>query len=363
MEVKERPMENYTDIGSLDKQIEELAKAIVLPMEQADKFKNLGIKPPKGVLMYGPPGTGKMLLARACALVQSYVYDRDPETARKAYVQCLFARMPEQIAEEDMLFLVAKKLEQNECRFVRDHDRLLRNLAGINLSLPNLPVDKEPFTALGALPVGGGNKHKHKSEVAELDSPSGMPTAVKKINPQTNACSLKLVGPSLVQMFIGDGTKLVHDAFELAKEKVPAIIFIDELDAMGTKRFDSKKSGDCEVFAATNRIDILDPALLCSSRLDHKIGFPLLNEGTHPRILQIQSRKMTVGPEVNFDELACSMDKFNAAPLKAVAAATFAVITVLVHPLLMLGPITLNLLYLQNFRFIEVLSLVLSADR
>jgi 26S proteasome regulatory subunit T5 len=93
MEVDERPTETYTDIGGLDKQIEELVEAVVLPMQQADKFKTLGIKPPKGVLMYGPPGersvdiyswlffrtelifldsflkigTGKTLLARACA--------------------------------------------------------------------------------------------------------------------------------------------------------------------------------------------------------------------------------------------------------------------------------------------------------
>ena len=129
MEVDERPTETYTDIGGLDKQIEELVEAIVLPMQQEQKFKNLGIKPPKGALMYGPPGTGKTLLARACAA-------------------------------------------------------------------------------------------------------------------QTDACYLKLAGPSLVQMFIGDGAKLVRDAFELAKEKAPAIIFIDELDAIGTKRFDSDKSGD-----------------------------------------------------------------------------------------------------------------------
>ena len=64
---------------------------------------------------------------------------------------------------------------------------------------------------------------------------------------QTKACYLKLAGPSLVQMFIGDGAKLVRDAFELAKEKAPTIIFIDELDAIGTKRFDSEKSGDREV--------------------------------------------------------------------------------------------------------------------
>ncbi|KAH8109803.1 26S proteasome subunit P45 [Phellopilus nigrolimitatus] len=225
MEVDERPTETYTDVGGLDKQIEELAEAIVLPMEHADKFKTLGIKPPKGVLMYGPPGTGKTLMARACAA-------------------------------------------------------------------------------------------------------------------QTKACFLKLAGPSLVQMFIGDGAKLVRDAFELAKEKAPAIIFIDELDAIGTKRFDSEKSGDREVqrtmlellnqldgfssderikvIAATNRIDILDPALLRSGRLDRKIEFPLPNESARARILEIHSRKMTTATDVNFDELARSTDEFNAAQLKAV---------------------------------------------
>ncbi|KAI0315798.1 P-loop containing nucleoside triphosphate hydrolase protein [Amylostereum chailletii] len=225
MEVDERPTETYTDIGGLEKQIEELVEAIVLPMEQADKFKTLGITPPKGCLMYGAPGTGKTLLARACAA-------------------------------------------------------------------------------------------------------------------QTKACYLKLAGPSLVQMFIGDGAKLVRDAFELAKEKAPTIIFIDELDAIGTKRFDSEKSGDREVqrtmlellnqldgfgsderikvIAATNRIDILDPALLRSGRLDRKIEFPLPNETARARILQIHSRKMTVGPGVNYEELARSTDEFNGAQLKAV---------------------------------------------
>ncbi|CAG8619339.1 2479_t:CDS:2 [Paraglomus occultum] len=225
MEVDEKPTEDYTDIGGLDKQIEELVEAIVLPMSHAERFKNLGIKPPKGVLMYGPPGTGKTLLARACAA-------------------------------------------------------------------------------------------------------------------QTNSTYLKLAGPQLVQMFIGDGAKLVRDAFNLAKEKAPSIIFIDELDAIGTKRFDSEKSGDREVqrtmlellnqldgfssderikvIAATNRIDILDPALLRSGRLDRKIEFPLPNEEARARILQIHSRKMTVSADVNFEELARCCDEFNGAQCKAV---------------------------------------------
>ncbi|KAL9057176.1 MAG: hypothetical protein Q9162_002504 [Coniocarpon cinnabarinum] len=226
MEVDEKPTEKYTDVGGLDKQIEELVEAVVWPMKEAERFKRIGIKAPKGALMYGPPGTGKTLLARACAA-------------------------------------------------------------------------------------------------------------------QTNATFLKLAGPQLVQMFIGDGAKLVRDAFALAKEKAPSIIFIDELDAVGTKRFDSEKSGDREVqrtmlellnqldgfqsderikvLAATNRVDVLDPALLRSGRLDRKIEFPLPNEESRAQILQIHSRKMTVDEDrVNWGELARSTDEFGGAQLKAV---------------------------------------------
>ncbi|KAG5358157.1 26S protease regulatory subunit 6A [Yarrowia sp. B02] len=225
MEVDEKPKETYADIGGLDKQVEELVEAVVLPLKQAEKFKQLGIKPPKGALMYGPPGTGKTLLARACAA-------------------------------------------------------------------------------------------------------------------QSNATFLKLAAPQLVQMFIGDGAKLVRDAFALAKEKAPTIIFIDELDAIGTKRFDSDKSGDREVqrtmlellnqldgfgsddrvkvLAATNRVDVLDPALLRSGRLDRKIEFPLPSESARADILQIHSRKMTCDDSINWMELARSTDEFNGAQLKAV---------------------------------------------
>jgi 26S proteasome regulatory subunit T5 len=141
-------------------------------------------------------------------------------------------------------------------------------------------------------------------------------------------------------MFIGDGAKLVRDCFALAKEKAPAIIFIDELDAVGTKRFDSEKSGDREVqrtmlellnqldgfasddrikvLAATNRVDVLDPALLRSGRLDRKIEFPLPNEEARAQILKIHSRKMRVDPGVNWGELARSTDEFGGAMLKAV---------------------------------------------
>jgi 26S proteasome regulatory subunit T5 len=194
-------------------------------MTHRDKFENIGIQPPKGVLLYGPPGTGKTLLARACAA-------------------------------------------------------------------------------------------------------------------QTKATFLKLAGPQLVQMFIGDGAKMVQDAFALAKSKSPAIIFIDELDAIGTKRFASEKEGDREVqrtmlellnqldgfsstsevkvIAATNRVDTLDPALLRSGRLDRKVEFPLPNEEARAHIMRIHSRKMNVNTDVNFEELSRCTEDFNGAQCKAV---------------------------------------------
>lgn len=163
---------------------------------------------------------------------------------------------------------------------------------------------------------------------------------------QTNAVFLKLAGPQLVQMFIGDGAKLIRDAFELAKEKIAdgthcgAIIFIDELDAIGTKRFGGDQSGDREVqrtmlellsqldgfasndmikvIAATNRPDVLDPALLRSGRLDRKIELPHPSEDARAKILRIHSRKMNVSSEVVFEEVARSCEDFNGAQMKAV---------------------------------------------
>ena len=133
---------------------------------------------------------------------------------------------------------------------------------------------------------------------------------------------------------------MVADAFALAKEKSPAIIFIDELDAVGEKRGSGEgetrevhrtmlellnqldgftQNDDIKVIAATNRPDILDPALLRSGRLDRKIELPLPNEEARVKIMQIHSRKMNVNKEdVNFEELARSTVDFNGAQMKAV---------------------------------------------
>lgn len=146
----------------------------------------------------------------------------------------------------------------------------------------------EMFSAIGIRPPKGVLLHGPPG--------TGKTLLARACAKQTDAIFLKLAGPQLVQMFIGDGAKLVRDAFELAKEKIKsgnktgAIVFIDELDAIGTKRFGGEQSGDREVqrtmlellsqldgfssidkikvIGATNRPDVLDPALLRSGRLD-----------------------------------------------------------------------------------------------
>jgi len=170
---------------------------------------------------------------------------------------------------------------------------------------------------------------------------TGKTLLARAIAAQSECTFLKLAGPQLVQMFIGDGAKIVRDAFDLAKSKAPAIIFIDEIDAVGTKRQDAELSGDREVqrtmlellnqldgfssddrvkvIAATNRPDTLDPALLRSGRLDRKIELPHPNEEGRERILEIHSRHMNVKEkDVSFKELAKATDNFNGAQLKAV---------------------------------------------
>ena len=111
------------------------------------------------------------------------------------------------------------------------------------------------------------------------------------------------------------------------------LCMIDELDAIGTKRYDSDKSGDREVqrtmlellnqldgfssddrvkvIAATNRPDILDPALMRSGRIDRKVECPLPNELARERILKIHAKKMTCDPDINFTELARCTEDFN----------------------------------------------------
>ncbi|KAI6067943.1 26S protease regulatory subunit 4 [Aix galericulata] len=225
MKVEKAPQETYADIGGLDNQIQEIKESVELPLTHPEYYEEMGIKPPKGVILYGPPGTGKTLLAKAVAN-------------------------------------------------------------------------------------------------------------------QTSATFLRVVGSELIQKYLGDGPKLVRELFRVAEEHAPSIVFIDEIDAIGTKRYDSNSGGereiqrtmlellnqldgfdsrgDVKVIMATNRIETLDPALIRPGRIDRKIEFPLPDEKTKKRIFQIHTSRMTLADDVTLDELIMAKDDLSGADIKAI---------------------------------------------
>lgn len=221
----EKPDVDYSDIGGLDTQKQEMREAVELPLTHFDLYKQIGIDPPRGVLMYGPPGCGKTMLAKAVA---------------------------------------------------------------------------------------------H----------------------HTTASFIRVVGSEFVQKYLGEGPRMVRDVFRLAKENSPSIIFIDEIDAIATKRFDAQTGADREVqrillellnqmdgfdqttnvkvIMATNRQDTLDPALLRPGRLDRKIEFPLPDRRQKRLIFSTIAGKMNLSDEVDIEDYVSRPDKITGADINAI---------------------------------------------
>ncbi len=168
----------------------------------------------------------------------------------------------------------------------------------------------------------------------------GKTLMAKAIANEANATFIRVVGSELVRKFIGEGARLVHELFELAKEKAPTIIFIDEIDAIGAKRMDETTGGEREVnrtlmqllaemdgfdprgnvkvIAATNRPDILDPALLRPGRFDRLIEVPLPDFKGRLEILKVHTRKMNLR-DVDLRLIAEMTEGASGADLKAIA--------------------------------------------
>jgi len=219
------PDVTYHDIGGLDMQKQEIREAVELPLTHLELYQQIGIDPPRGVLLYGPPGTGKTMLAKAVA---------------------------------------------------------------------------------------------H----------------------HTSAAFIAVVGSEFVQKYLGEGPRMVRDTFRLAREHAPAILFIDEVDAIATKRFDAEHGSDREVqrvlmellaqmdgfdqstsvkvIMATNRADTLDPALLRPGRLDRKIEFPLPDRRQKRLIFQVVTSKMNLSPEVDLEDYVSRPDKISGADISAI---------------------------------------------
>lgn len=168
---------------------------------------------------------------------------------------------------------------------------------------------------------------------------TGKTLLAKAVANSTNATFIRMVGSELVQKYIGEGARLVRELFKLAKEKSPSIIFLDEIDAIGSKRVDTGTSGDREVqrtlmqllaeidgfnplgnvklIGATNRPDILDEALLRPGRFDRFIELPLPDFKGRCEIFRIHTKKMHL-ENIDLEELSKLSEGFSGADLKVV---------------------------------------------
>ncbi|KAF2128407.1 26S protease regulatory subunit 6B [Dothidotthia symphoricarpi CBS 119687] len=227
MKLDKAPTESYADIGGLEQQIQEVREAVELPLLHPELYEEMGIKPPKGVILYGAPGTGKTLLAKAVAN-------------------------------------------------------------------------------------------------------------------QTSATFLRIVGSELIQKYLGDGPRLVRQLFQVAAENAPSIVFIDEIDAIGTKRYESTSGGereiqrtmlellnqldgfddrgDVKVIMATNKIETLDPALIRPGRIDRKILFENPDQTTKKKIFTLHTSKMSLNVDVDLDEFISQKDDLSGADIKAICS-------------------------------------------
>jgi len=167
----------------------------------------------------------------------------------------------------------------------------------------------------------------------------GKTLLAKAVATETKATFVKVVASEFVKKYIGEGAKLVREVFKMGRDKAPSIIFIDEIDAIGAKRTDSSISGDREVqrtlmqllseldgfdargnvkvIAATNRIDILDEALLRPGRFDRKIEIPPPTYEGRVDILKIHAAKMNI-KDVNLEEIARNTEGASGAALKTI---------------------------------------------
>jgi 26S proteasome regulatory subunit T2 len=169
---------------------------------------------------------------------------------------------------------------------------------------------------------------------------TGKTLLAKAVANETSATFLRVVGSELIQKYMGEGPKMVRELFRVADEHAPSIVFIDEIDAVGTKRYDSTSGGEKEiqrtmlellnqldgfdnrgevkVIMATNRIESLDPALLRPGRIDRKIEFPVPDVNTRRKIFAIQTAKMTLAEDVKMEELITAKENLSGADIKAI---------------------------------------------
>merc|ERR1712076_60170 len=168
----------------------------------------------------------------------------------------------------------------------------------------------------------------------------GKTMLAKAVAHHTTASFIRAVGSEFVQKYLGEGPRMVRDVFRLAKENAPSIIFIDEIDAIATKRFDAQTGADREVqrillellnqmdgfdqnvnvkvIMVTNRADTLDPALLRPGRLDRKIEFPIPDRRQKRLIFSTITSRMNLSEEVDLEDFVARPDRISGADINAI---------------------------------------------
>lgn len=191
---------------------------------------------------------------------------------------------------------------------------------------------KESFEKIGVEPPHGVLLHGPPG--------TGKTLLARAVAHETESTFIKLIASELVQKYIGEGSRMVREMFDLAKEKAPSIVFIDEIDAIASKRQSSSTSGDREVqrtmmqflgsldgfeprgdvkiLAATNRPDMLDQAILRPGRFDRLIEFPIPGKNERKAIFKIHTRNMAVDKEINFEKLERKTEGATGADIKAI---------------------------------------------
>eukprot|EP00053_Salpingoeca_punica_P007438 m.67964 g.67964 ORF g.67964 m.67964 type:complete len:394 (+) comp14148_c0_seq1:92-1273(+) len=169
---------------------------------------------------------------------------------------------------------------------------------------------------------------------------TGKTLLARAVAANVDASFLKVVSSAIVDKYIGESARLVREMFAYAREHQPCIIFMDEIDAIGGRRFSEGTSSDREIqrtlmellnqmdgfdklgkvkmIMATNRPDVLDPALLRPGRLDRKIEIPLPNEQGRLEILKIHAAPMAKKADIDYEAVVKLSDGFNGADLRNV---------------------------------------------
>lgn len=230
-----------------------------------------------------------------------------------------------QFEAENFVIIEKPSLSWNHIGGLKDQIREIKEVIELPLKKPDL------FKKVGIHPPKG----------ILLHGPSGTGKTLigKAVAASTNSTFIEIVGSELVQKFIGEGAKLVKDIFKLAKEKAPSVIFIDEIDAIAAERVDLGTSGEREVqrtfmqllseidgfdhlenvkiIGATNRIDILDSAVIRPGRLERLIEIPLPSQKGREEIFKIHTKNMSL-EDVDIKRLAQLSENFSGAEINAV---------------------------------------------